>query len=114
MNAAQLRHDKVQAEVAAFGGVESEELATAQVRMEHANLELKLAVQAWKKAGIIAKATASAAKLQGQAWCKAKQTTADAEWEARTKKHELLESKGGSPVRYVYNMADWRACLLQP
>jgi len=66
-----------------------EDLASWKVAMEHANLELKLAVNAEKKAIVIAKATENAASVQGRAWCMAKQKTADAEWEALTKKQEL-------------------------
>lgn len=65
------------------------DLAEGKVMMEHANLELKLAVNAEKKAIVIAKATENAASVQGRAWCMAKQKTADAEWEALTKKQEL-------------------------
>jgi len=54
------------------------DLAEGKVMMEHANLELKLAVNAEKKAIVIAKATENAASVQGRAWCMAKQRTSDA------------------------------------
>jgi len=71
--------------------------------MEHANLELKLAINAEKKAIVMAKATENAATVQGRAWCMAKQTTADAEWDALTKKAELQGIDGVSYVRTVYD-----------